>query len=104
MNNTPKCDEGGLLTEGGLDYYWRKGLSKERDHQDAAREVAKAQQALDNQKHQKEIGEILDYITEFFVEPCGNFYMTDENRKIVYELWQGVKKQVLKAKHRGKDE
>jgi len=31
-----------VLSESDLDYYWRKGLAKEGDHQDAARAVSQA--------------------------------------------------------------
>ena len=39
---------------------------------------------------------ILEIITEDFVEMIANFYMTEDNRKRTYELWQNIKRQILK--------
>ena len=38
----------------------------------------------------------IEIITEDFVEMIGNYYMTDDNRKSAYELWDGIKKRVLR--------
>lgn len=55
-----------------------------------------AQLEQDDLTQKENTNEMLNIITEDFVEMVANFYMTDENRKRTYELWKGVKRRIQK--------
>lgn len=44
-----------IISETELDYRWRKGLAKEQNHLDAAREVAQAQRDFSHQYYLKQV-------------------------------------------------